>query len=184
MSDSVEHGPEGPNVDRRSFLGIVSVAITGVIAACGAVVALAYVTGPAMRSGRGTDGATGEWSPVPDAKAPPADGPKKYPVTVVADAGWAKSQATHAVFLDAAASGAAIAFSARCPHEGCQVDWRAEAKQYVCPCHNSVWSREGERVGGPTKRGLDPLDVRQGQSGLEVRYETFALDTPDRVPVG
>ena len=72
----------------------------------------------------------------------------------------------------------------RCPHEGCQVDWRPEASQYVCPCHNSVWSRDGERVTGPTKRGLDPLDVRQGASGLEVRYETFGLDSPDRVSVG
>ena len=78
---------------------------------------------------------------------------------------------------------APVAFSARCPHEGCQVEWSAERAIYVCPCHASTWSREGERLGGPARRGLDPLDVRVNGGAVEVRYEVFALDTPDRTPV-
>ena len=77
----------------------------------------------------------------------------------------------------------AVAFSARCPHEGCQVEWREERSIYVCPCHDSSWSRDGERLGGPTRRGLDPLDVRVADGVVEVRYETFALDTSERTPV-
>jgi Rieske Fe-S protein len=60
----------------------------------------------------------------------------------------------------------------KCPHEGCDVDFVAEPSRlppeivneighrvtepvYVCPCHNSTFkSDDGERLAGPTARGL------------------------------
>lgn len=64
------------------------------------------------------------------------------------------------------------AVCARCPHEGCEVDFLAdpsglpqevkdeigrtvEHAVYVCPCHNSTFKAEdGARVAGPAPRGL------------------------------
>lgn len=64
------------------------------------------------------------------------------------------------------------AVCARCPHEGCEVDFVADPESlppevlyeighpvnesvYVCPCHNGTFSvRTGERLAGPAPRGL------------------------------
>lgn len=183
MRERIEGDAASAGVDRRGFLGGIALAIGGLLAAAAGAVAAVFATAPSLRRGDGR-GAGGSWSPVEDATAPPASGPTKHAVRVVSDAGWAETEATYAVFVDAAASGGLVAFSARCPHEGCQVDWDGELGQYLCPCHNSSWTRAGERTGGPTKRGLDPLDVRTSEAGeVEIRYETFVLDTADRIPV-
>jgi nitrite reductase/ring-hydroxylating ferredoxin subunit len=60
----------------------------------------------------------------------------------------------------------------RCPHEGCDVEFMADASRlppevkaeithaverpvYVCPCHNSTFkSEDGTRLSGPAPRGL------------------------------
>jgi Rieske Fe-S protein len=99
--------------------------------------------------------------------------------------GWSKARVKHAVYVDEAADGTPRVFSARCPHEGCRVDWRPSSNEFVCPCHDSRFTREGERVTGPTRRGLDPLPAKRTPDGrIEVCYKTFALDTPDRIEVG
>ena len=59
----------------------------------------------------------------------------------------------------------------RCPHELCDVDYVEDPKRipqeviteigrpvsepvYVCPCHNSTFKVDGERLSGPAPRGL------------------------------
>ena len=59
----------------------------------------------------------------------------------------------------------------RCPHELCDVDYVDDPKRlpqeivneigrpvtepvYVCPCHNSTFKIDGERLSGPAPRGL------------------------------
>ena len=64
------------------------------------------------------------------------------------------------------------AVCARCPHEGCDVDFVPDPSQlpqevkdeighavpngvYICPCHNSTFKADdGERLAGPAPRGL------------------------------
>lgn len=171
-------------LDRRGFLGRASVALSGLVAAGVAIAGSVFAIAPAVRK-RGARERDTTWSPIPEAAPDRAKGPIAHRVRVVSDAGWARTVASFAVFVDERADGTPSAFSARCPHEGCTVTYRGEDGQYVCPCHASRWTREGERVAGPTKRGLDPLDVRATERGeLEVRYTAFALDTPDRIEIG
>jgi Rieske Fe-S protein len=99
--------------------------------------------------------------------------------------GWSEAHVKQAVYVDEAPDGSVRVFSARCPHEGCRIDWRPAANEFVCPCHDSRFTREGERVMGPTKRGMDPLPAKRNPDGsLEVCFKTFALDTADRIEVG
>ena len=63
---------------------------------------------------------------------------------------------------DRAADGI-VAYSAICPHAGCEVDgWIDEQKILECPCHNSKYNpREGAAiVEGPTTRGLAALPLK------------------------
>jgi rieske iron-sulfur protein len=56
-----------------------------------------------------------------------------------------------------------VAYSAICPHAGCEVTgWIDDQKILECPCHNSKYNpREGAAiVDGPTTRGLAALPLK------------------------
>jgi len=68
-----------------------------------------------------------------------------------------------------------VALSAVCPHLGCAVGWDAAAGNFLCPCHDSRFSVAGDKLTGPSERGLDelPLAVVDGRLQLTwVRYRT------------
>ncbi len=53
-----------------------------------------------------------------------------------------------------------IAFSSACTHLGCAYRYDAAAKNFVCPCHISQFSMEGQVLSGPAPRALDRYDVK------------------------
>jgi rieske iron-sulfur protein len=56
-----------------------------------------------------------------------------------------------------------VAYSAICPHAGCEVSgWIDEPKVLECPCHNSRYNpRDGAAIiDGPTTRGLAALPLK------------------------
>lgn len=50
------------------------------------------------------------------------------------------------------------AFSARCPHLGCQLTFDETEHRFQCPCHGSLFSIEGRWLEGPAKRDMTILD--------------------------
>jgi len=52
-----------------------------------------------------------------------------------------------------------LALFDKCPHLGCEVETCAESGQFECPCHGSMYSPYGEKVGGPSPRGMDLLGL-------------------------
>jgi cytochrome b6-f complex iron-sulfur subunit len=53
----------------------------------------------------------------------------------------------------------------KCVHLGCTVPWIDNQHQFVCPCHGSVYSYNGERVSGPAPRPLDAMPVEVDDNG-------------------
>jgi rieske iron-sulfur protein len=77
--------------------------------------------------------------------------------------------------LDARTEGRAadgvVAYSAICPHAGCEVvNWSADRQILECPCHNSQYDpKSGARViAGPSPRGLAALPLRIADGKLTV----------------
>ena len=63
----------------------------------------------------------------------------------------------------ARAADGVVAYSAICPHTGCEVvNWAADRQILECPCHNSQYDpKAGARViAGPSPRGLAALPLR------------------------
>lgn len=54
-----------------------------------------------------------------------------------------------------------VAISRRCTHLGCRVLFRQELQLIECPCHQSRFTLQGERVAGPAKKKLTKFKVRQ-----------------------
>lgn len=67
-----------------------------------------------------------------------------------------------------AQDGEYLAYSRKCPHLGCSVDFENERRCLECPCHQGVYdARTGYVVYGPPPRPLDQI-VLQMRAGGEV----------------
>ena len=80
-------------------------------------------------------------------------------------------------------------FSGICPHLGCSVGVDKGKNRFMCPCHKSAFSPDGERLelegaSNPSPRGLDPLAWRVVDGQLEVEWVRYETGTPDRLPLG
>lgn len=58
-----------------------------------------------------------------------------------------------------------LALYRKCPHLGCVVPWDEELDKFNCPCHSSLFNKEGEVLSGPAPRPLDyfPVEIRGGE---------------------
>jgi menaquinol-cytochrome c reductase iron-sulfur subunit len=53
-----------------------------------------------------------------------------------------------------------VAYSPQCTHLGCAYHWDQRKTQFICPCHNSVFSIDGKVQDGPALRPLDRFQVK------------------------
>ncbi len=66
-----------------------------------------------------------------------------------------------------------VALSAMCPHRNCATNYEEEKKQFVCPCHGSIFDGEGNRIEGKADRPLERCAVKlitnaHGEEEIEV----------------
>jgi cytochrome b6-f complex iron-sulfur subunit len=53
-----------------------------------------------------------------------------------------------------------MAFYWKCTHLGCTVPWAQAEDKFHCPCHGSVFDRQGLVVGGPAPRPMDIMEIK------------------------
>ncbi len=75
----------------------------------------------------------------------------------------------------------ATVFSPVCTHLGCEFDWRPQAGEFICPCHGSVFAKDGKVLGGPAPRPLDILPHKIVNGELYVVWETLEPGIPQKV---
>lgn len=57
-----------------------------------------------------------------------------------------------------------VAFAPQCTHLGCGYHWDEQKQHFLCPCHSSTFSIDGQVLSGPAPRPLDRYEVRvQGE---------------------
>lgn len=170
-----------PNQSRRSFLGALSVAGSAVIGLIVAVPGASYVIDPLLRSA----GKKGRWIKLADLSALSEDHPVSMPVEGAQTDAWTKSDKVRLGMVWIRKKGDKIqCLSAECPHLGCKVGYDKDHKKFGCPCHESAFSEEGERTGGPAPRSLDPLETRVVDGKVEVRFVRYRAQVKERVEVG
>lgn len=62
-----------------------------------------------------------------------------------------------------------IAVDPTCPHQGCKVDWQSTNQQFLCPCHQSAFARDGKRLAGPATQPLKTYGVKIENDGVWVK---------------
>ena len=159
---------------RRSFLSAVVAAGSAVIGAVLAKPGAAYVIDPLLRS----TGQKGRWVRVAKLDS------------LSEDPGRGAGHRRAGRCLDAPGQGAARhGLAAQEGRQGRGAERRVPAprlqgrllkdqKRFGCPCHDSAFAEDGERIGGPAPRGMDPLETRV--DGRFRRGALHPLSRPDQ----
>ena len=55
------------------------------------------------------------------------------------------------------------AYSAKCTHAGCLVEWHESQHSFLCKCHGGVFNEKGDPIAGPPKKSLEQfqIDIRK-----------------------
>ena len=59
-------------------------------------------------------------------------------------------------------------FAVTCAHLGCPVEWFAQSRLFMCPCHGGVYYEDGARASGPPPRGLYEYIWRVEDGSFEI----------------
>jgi menaquinol-cytochrome c reductase iron-sulfur subunit len=76
------------------------------------------------------------------------------------------------------------AFTSVCPHLGCSVDFKDGI--YKCPCHNSSWTIDGQRINPescPSPRDLDRLEEVElrNENEIWVNYKRYRAGKTEKI---
>ncbi|MBI5630717.1 MAG: Rieske (2Fe-2S) protein [Elusimicrobia bacterium] len=144
----------GPKMTRQGFLAL---AATGLAAAIGAVLSasgLTYFISPAF--GKDEE----NWIDLGPASDIKPGTPVKVDYVERRRDAWVVNEKRSSAWIATADGKEFTAFDPRCTHLGCPYRWDQARGQFLCPCHDAVFSGEGAVVSGPPPRPLDRYSVK------------------------
>jgi Rieske Fe-S protein len=166
--------------ERRSFLKqALAVFIGSLVVAVPALTGVFVFLDPLRRRA-----GEAKFIPVSRLDALPTDGtPVKLQVSVEHVDAWNRSEAVEALYVRREGN-RVTAFSVKCPHAGCPVDWAAD-RTFKCPCHNSSFNADGSmREGSVSPRDMDKLEVDPvalKDGVVSVKYQNFMAGTHEKI---
>lgn len=153
---------------RRFFLLTFATTVFAAIGTTLATAAFRFLRPPTLTGAAAAAGGDGVWTPLAPLSELTGTQPSLRKIHIEHDGGWSRTRAEHAVYVLAGESPRVV--SAICPHEGCEVAWRVEARDFFCPCHDSRFDAEGALLSGPAQHNLAPLPTRVEHGILQVQY--------------
>jgi len=153
-----------PHISRRNFIGLVTAAVGAVIGAAVGLPAIAYLIAPALKA----DSADA-WIPLGKLDSFEIGKPTLASFTRSKVNGWEKTVNSYGVFVLRKSDTETLVLSNKCTHLGCQVNWKTDKQEYICPCHDAQFDINGKVLGGPPPRPLD------GYSGDQLKVTDGTL---------
>jgi menaquinol-cytochrome c reductase iron-sulfur subunit len=80
--------------------------------------------------------------------------------------GWRIVSEKSTAWVVKQASQEVVAFGPQCTHLGCAYRWEEGKKQFLCPCHTSLFALDGKVTAGPAPRALDRFETRVDNNRL------------------
>jgi menaquinol-cytochrome c reductase iron-sulfur subunit len=158
-------------ITRRNFFGRVIAMIAGFVALGLSIPFLGYLILPAFRKREES------WSEVGLMEQLEVNQPKEFNVVRNLTDGWMTTKSVRAVWAFRKPNGGAVVYSPNCPHLGCGYRWDEEKKEFLCPCHGSIFDLNGTVLAGPAPRPLDVLPSKVTGDRLFVTFMEFKAGT-------
>jgi menaquinol-cytochrome c reductase iron-sulfur subunit len=151
---------EEKGLKRRDFLSMATLAIGGFISLVVGIPAVAYIIGPARRTKQEQN-----WIRLGAVSKVELGTPTLFKTRIERQVGWIENEEEISAYILTEDGRNFVAMSNICSHLGCRVRWIFDQGQFFCPCHNAVFSKQGDVVSGPPPSPLDQyeLKVEDGQ---------------------
>jgi menaquinol-cytochrome c reductase iron-sulfur subunit len=162
-------------ITRRGLMG----KLIGMIAALMGMVLIyplaSYTIRPALKK------RPKEWIDILDPSQLKPHEPKSAEVVMSLKDGWLKSTTVKSVWLVQKNPDEIVIYSPLCTHLGCGYRWENDQKVFMCPCHGSVFSIDGQVLAGPAPRPLDTLPVKIENGRIWTIYKEFKAGTSQKL---
>ena len=160
-------GSPPPNPDqqaptRRTFYLEVIYGLWTLIGATLAALAGAYLFFPPRAKKQG------EWFDAGDIAKLPLNTPQEVTFTRTRADGWKIISEKATAWVVKHSDNQVVAFAPQCTHLGCAYHWDESNHDFLCPCHTSTFSIDGNVLSGPAPRPLDRYAVKIDGSKLEI----------------
>lgn len=141
-------------MNRRRFYIVLTYALWAVMSLFMTAAAFAYLLFlPKLRK-------DDEWVEAADVASLPEGVPEEVLFPRSRVDGWKVTVEKTRAWLVRKTDGRVVAFAPQCTHLGCAYHWDARAGNFLCPCHSSRFSIDGNVLGGPAPRPLDQYAVK------------------------
>ncbi|MEE9599154.1 MAG: ubiquinol-cytochrome c reductase iron-sulfur subunit [Anaerolineales bacterium] len=155
-----------PNLDRRSFVKIVTTFLGSVMAAIVGLPMIQYFISPALNISVSDD-----WISLGPLEKYPLDIPTQFAFTISRINGWEKSSQSYGAFVLRKTDQDVVVFSDVCTHLSCRVAWDQENEEYFCPCHAAYFDKSGEVISGPPPKPLDQYEIKLEEGQLFIHLQ-------------
>ena len=145
---------ETPGTTRRNFYIAAIYGLQALIAAALGIPAIIYLlVPPRMRR-------QSEWAEAGDVSQLALHTPVEMTFRRNRIDGWKVTSEKSTAWVVKNSGNQVTAFVPQCTHLGCAYHWDQTQNEFVCPCHNSLFSIDGRVLGGPAPRSLDRYQTR------------------------
>ena len=158
-----EHGPaaERQSTRRAFYIRFIYCAMSAVGAALALPAAIYLLFPPKARKET-------EWVNAGDLSSIPIGTPTEVSFERKRVDGWKVTTEKATAWVLKKSNNAVIAYTPQCTHLGCAYHWDDGSHTFVCPCHTSAFSLDGQVLGGPAPRPLDRYMVKVDASKLQI----------------
>jgi quinol---cytochrome c reductase iron-sulfur subunit, bacillus type len=138
---------------RRFYLGAIYSLWTAITAALAAPAVLYLLFPPKQRR-------EAEWVTAADLSKLTTGIPEEVSFERNRVDGWKVTAQKTTAWVVKQSGSKAVAFAPQCTHLGCAYHWDEHSRNFLCPCHNSVFAIDGKVLSGPAPRPLDRYAVK------------------------
>jgi menaquinol-cytochrome c reductase iron-sulfur subunit len=156
------------SISRRDFVKITTAVVGTMMGAVIGLPAIGYLIDPALKSKKAD-----AWIPLGKIETFEIGKPALVSFTRSKVNGWEKTVTSHGVFVLRKSETDTLVLSNKCTHLGCQVNWKADKNEYVCPCHDAQFDINGKVLGGPPPRPLNRYTADQLKVEKDMLYLHF-----------
>jgi menaquinol-cytochrome c reductase iron-sulfur subunit len=145
---------QAPGATRRSFYVVAIYGLGAVISAALGLPALLYLfVPPRVRR-------QSEWVTAGDITQLAPEIPVEMTFRQNRVDGWKVTSEKSTAWVVKFPNNQVVAYAPQCTHLGCAYHWDQGKTEFVCPCHNSLFSMDGKVKGGPAPRPLDRYQTK------------------------
>jgi menaquinol-cytochrome c reductase iron-sulfur subunit len=156
-------------LSRRDFIKAMTAMIAGIMGALLGIPVIGYLLAPALREAEDTG--TISLGPVNDY---PVGAPTYFGFINTQINGWERTSKIIGMYVLRKEDGSVRVFSDICTHLSCLVTWHPDIQEYISPCHDGHFDREGFVTKGPPPRPLDEFQTKIEDGIL------YVMDSPFR----